>query len=234
MNTNDAAARPDNGAPALLRPRRRTVALGAAWAVPAVALAAPAAHAGVSTCEVQGSIQLAPNTTLNVRAICGAQSQWLHPGTIYENYATSSLPPYLEICNCQNENAYYRWRETDTLDDFQIEVDGVHIDQFSPAAGWRAPFYLEGFGGAGGCKRFNLTYRTSKSRSKDSKTNVTISFTLQKATSMAGPWTDLVTISRAGWIQRNPGASGVDFDECDAGGSPMRSGSATAPDGVGD
>ena len=112
-------------------------------------------------------------------------------------------------------------------------MDGVHIDQNSPAAGWRSPFFLAGFGGAGGCKRFNLTYRTSESRSKDSKTNLTISFTLQKSASINGPWTDIVAISRSGWIQRNAGASGVDFDTCSAGGSQARTGAVTAA-GTGD
>ena len=224
MKSNDAVARPEGAVPTLPHVRRRTVALGMAWSVPTVAFAAPAAHAGVSTCEVYGSIQLAPNTTMNVRAICEDQSQWLNPGTIYQNYATSSLPPYLEICNCQDEPGWYRWRETDTLDEFQIEVDGVHIDQNSPAAGWRSPIYLEGFGAAGGCKRFQLTYRTSKARSKTDKTDVTIYFTLQKGPSASGPWTDVVQLSRSGWIRRNDGSgpSNVDFDSCSGGGSMSR------------
>ncbi|GAA2127235.1 hypothetical protein [Nocardioides bigeumensis] len=228
MHTNDTVARPEGATPTLPHVRRRTVALGAAWSVPAVAMTAPAAHAGVSTCTVEGSIQLAPNITMNVRAICDAQSQWLNPGTIYQNYATSSLPPYLEICNCQNADAWYRWRETDSLSEFQIEVDGVHIDQNSPAAGWRNPVFLKGFGSTGGCQRFNLTYRTSKARSKSDKSDVTLYFTLQTGPSASGPWTDVVQISRSGWIRRNDGSgpANVNFDSCSGGGSKSMAASA--------
>lgn len=231
-HATNAAARPEAlDSTKTLMPRRRTVALGAAWAVPTVALAAPAAVAGVSTCQVQGSIQLAPNQTMSYRAICSEQSQWLKPGTIKQDYGTGQLPPYLEICNCQNQDAWYRWRETDTLSEFQIEVDGVHVDQNSSAEGWRSSFFLPGFGQTGGCKRFNLSYRTSAARGT-SNTNFSITFTLQSAPSANGPWSNVTTISRNVSVKRNSDSRNVDFRRCSNGGS--RNGAPASAATVGD
>lgn len=214
---------------------RRTIAKGAAWSVPVVALTAPAAVAGVSLCQVHGSIQVGPKVTTNVRAICTAQSQWLHPGTIFQNYATGQLPQYLEICNCQNKDAWYRWREVDDVSEFQIEVDGVHVDQNSSAAGWRNSFFLPGFGESGGCKRFALTYRTSVARSTSS-INVPIDFTLQTGPSANGPWTTLATIHVDGTLTRNSGQGqqNVNFSSCSAGGSQNRAVTARSAGGKGD
>ncbi|MBK6441239.1 MAG: hypothetical protein IPF90_03625 [Actinomycetales bacterium] len=50
-------------------PTRRAVVAGAAWAVPLVAVGAPAAMAGVSKCLVTGSIQVGPNVPTTIRAI---------------------------------------------------------------------------------------------------------------------------------------------------------------------
>lgn len=203
--------------------RRRTVAAGMLWSAPVVVAAAPAAQAGLSLCQVFGSVQVGPNVTTTIRAICTAQSQWLHPGTIYANYATGSLPAYLQICNCQNADAWYRWRETDTLEEFQIEVDGVHIDQNSPAAGWRTPFFLPGFGDTGGCKQFALTYRTSVSRPRNA-TSVSITFTLETGPTQNGPWTHVTSRTVSGSLRRNSGSgpANVDFNSCSGGGSPNR------------
>ncbi len=83
---------------------------------------------------------------------------------IRNNYGLVWLPPYIEICNCTSDPAWYRFRETDTLDNFQIEVNGQHNDQNGPGAGYRDPFKLAAVGDAGGCQRFSLTYRTSDPR----------------------------------------------------------------------
>ena len=195
---------------------------GAAWAVPLVAVGAPAAMAGVSKCQVTGSIQVGPNVPTTIRAICTSQSQWLHPGTIKADYASGSLPAYLEICNCQNADSWYRWRETDTVDNFQIEVDGVHVDQNSSAAGWRASFFLPGFGDTGGCKRFALSYRTSVARAVSPATTVSITFQLQSGPTSTGPWTTVTTITVSGTFQRinTPANAAVAFSSCSGGGTP--------------
>ena len=213
-------------------PTRRVV-VGAAWAVPLVAVGAPAAMAGVSQCLVTGSIQAAPNVPTTIRAICTSQSQWLHPGTIKADYASGSLPSYLEICNCQNSDSWFHWRETDTVSNFQIEVDGVHVDQNSSADGWRASFFLPGFGETGGCKRFGLTYRTSVARSVSPPTAISITFELESGPSSTGPWTDVATIPVNGTFQRidTPANEDVNFNSCSGGGTqnaaPLRlSGSA--------
>ena len=224
MRNSDEFARPGGAVDTItgLRPSRRTVALGAAWSVPAVALAAPAAHAGISTCTVSGSIQVGPNiANTGFRAICSAQSQELQPATIHAGYGVGDLPQYLEICNCQNEPAWYRWREVDSLDSFQIEVDGVHVDQNSSQAGWRAAFYLPGFGEAGGCKRFNLGYRTSVSRTTTFR-DFTIDFTLQRGTSQNGPWTTVATVTRAVRVRRTTNDA-VNFNSCSSQGLAARS-----------
>lgn len=215
---------------------RRNVVKGAAWSVPLMAVGAPAAHAGISQCTVKGSIQVGPKGYVDVRAVCSSQSQTLNPTTIYAKYGRAYLPSYLEICNCENTNQYYRWRETDELSNFQIEVDGLHNDQNGPGQGWRPSFQLPKYGDEGGCKRFNLTYRTSASRPYSSNQNsvpsngasVNIQFVLQKGTSDTGPWTDVTTINVTGgstwrtlpdvrvwdrrWVWRDP----IDFSKCSA------------------
>jgi hypothetical protein len=207
---------------------RRTVVAGALWTTPVVVAAAPPAQAGLSLCTVRGSVQVGPNVTTTVRAICTSQSQWLNPGTIYANYATGQLPAYLQICNCQNADAWYRWRETDDLSLFQIEVDGVHIDQNSSAAGWRSSFFLPGFGSTGGCKQFALTYRTATDR-PTTQTPVSITFTLETGPSATGPWTQVATQTVSGWIARNPGTGpqNVNFGQCAPG--SMTAGRMMAP-----
>ncbi|MBK6441237.1 MAG: hypothetical protein IPF90_03615 [Actinomycetales bacterium] len=171
---------------------------------------------------------------------CTSQSQWLRPGTIKADYASGSLPAYLEICNCQNADSWYRWQETDDVSNFQIEVDGVHIDQNSSALGWRASFFLPGFGETGGCKRFALTYRTSVAR-PTTPTTVPITFQLQRGPSATGPWTNVTTIGVSGTFQRinTPANAAVDFSVCSGGGTPnaapaggsASARSAAAPDG---
>lgn len=210
--------------PPATRPTRRAVVAGAAWAVPLVVVGAPAALAGVSKCQVTGSIQVGPNVPTQIRAICTDQSQWLHPGTIKADYASGSLPAYLEICNCQNAGSWYRWQETDDVSNFQIEVDGVHVDQNSSAAGWRASFLLPGFGETGGCKRFALTYRTSIERDRNPATPVSITFTLEKGPSATGPWTQVTQLTVNGSFQRNSGSANanVNFNSCSAGGTQNR------------
>jgi hypothetical protein len=196
--------------------------------VPLIAVAAPAAHAGLSQCTVRGSIQVGPNQAVPVRAICTAQAEWLHPGTLNATYATGSLPTYLEICNCQNADAYYRWRETDTLSYFEIEVDGVHVDQNSSAAGWRASFFLPGFGNTGGCKRFALTYRTAVARDTTA-IPVSITFELQTGPTATGPWTTVTgtPITVSGTVAHVAGQT-ANFGTCSAGGTQVAPSGAAA------
>lgn len=225
----DPATQSTESRTATLRRRGLLAAGASAWIAPSMMLAAPAAHAGISQCTVSGSIQAGPIVINTMRAICTAQSQWLHPGTLLADYGVALLPAYLEICNCQQQAAWYRWRETDTLSEFQIEVDGVHVDQNSSAAGWRSSFWLPSFGNAGGCKRFALTYRTSVPRPTTS-TDVTITFELQRSTSSAtGPWTNVTTISVSGSIRRTTSAT-VNFDSCSAGGTQARTTSSSGGD----
>lgn len=209
---------------------RRTVVKGAAWSVPIMAVGAPAAHAGVSQCEVEGSIQVGPMEFVDVRAVCRGQSQTINPTTIYANYGRAYLPTYLEICNCENTDQWYRWQETDDRSSFQIEVDGVHNDQNGPGQGWRPSFQLPKYGDVGGCKRFNLTYRTSASRPYSSNQSsvpgnaqsVDIDFVLEKGPSATGPWTPVTSINVTGGATwRTVGSGGwwgdpVDFGDCDS------------------
>jgi len=165
-----------------------------------------------------------------VRAICTQQSQWLHPGTLNATYASGQLPTYLEICNCQNADSWYRWQETDTLELFEIEVDGVHVDQNGAGQGWRAAFFLPGFGATGGCKRFALTYRTATARS-DTATPVTITFTLQSGPSSNGPWTTVAgtPITVNGTVQHVAGQT-ANFTSCSAGGTQLAPNGGAAAD----
>ena len=202
----------------------------AGWALPVAAVAAPVAYAGASMCTVVGSIQIGPTITVPIRAICTAQSQWMNPGTLQANFGEGRLPGSIQICNCGVAPTWYRWQETDTLSEFQIEVDGAHVDQNSAAAGWRAPFQL-GFSGVGECKSFALTYRTSVDR-PTTWTSVTIDFRLQSASSAAGPWSDVTgfggaTASTTGQIRRTFTGT-VNFNSCSAGGSPNRVGVRSA------
>lgn len=213
------------------RQTRRNVVKGAAWSVPLMAVGAPAAHAGISQCQVKGSIQVGPKEFVDVRAVCRSQSQTINPTTINANYGRAYLPRYLEICNCENTNQWYRWQETDDRSSFQIEVDGLHNDQNGPGEGWRPSFQLPKYGDVGGCKRFNLTYRTSETRPYSSSQNsvpseaqsVNIKFVLEKGPSSTGPWTPVTTINVGGgavwrtireWSPWNGWVDPINFGSC--------------------
>jgi hypothetical protein len=218
-----------------MQPRvtRRTVARGAVWTAPivAVASAAPAYATSPVTCGVTGGITVGPNVTTNYRAICTAQSQWLHPGTIKAIYGNGQLPQYIDLCTCDAISGWYRWRETDTLDNFQIEVDGVHVDQNGPNQGYRPAVFLDLTAPGGACKRFALTYRTSVERSKTNTQNFSITWTLQRSTgNSSGPWQDVQTFTRAVSIIRTVGTTNddqTDFNVCSGGGSQNRGESTT-------
>lgn len=201
---------------------RRNLVKGAAWSVPLMAVGAPAAHAGISQCEVTGSIQVGPKEFVDVRAICEEDSQELEPETIMANYGRGYLPRYLEICNCTNSDKWYRWQELDTLSSFQIEVDGVHNDQNGPGQGWRPSFQLPAYSDTGGCKKFNLTYRTSRNRPYSSLVNslppsndrdaVNISFVLESGPSSTGPWTHETSLTITGGATWRIVQNRIDFD----------------------
>ena len=216
----------------LLRPpSRRTVAKGIAWATPTILVASqPAAWAGVSQCSVGYSVSFGPTADSTIRAVCYQQSQQSRPKSILEDYGVASMPTYLEICNCQNEPAYYRWRETDTMANFQIEVDGVHVDENSSASGYRAPFLLDSFGTTGGCKRYSLGYRTSH-RLSTAAENLTIRITLQRSTSGTadGPWTDVNSLAIPGTVRRTT-ETPVEFRRCPSAAFKTNSRSATGQD----
>lgn len=183
---------------------RRTVAKGTAWAVPAVvaAGAAPAFAASPDQCGVTAGIVLAPNSRLGFRAICRTQSQDLRPTTIYTRYGEGDLPAKITICTCDGISGWYRWRETDTISEFQIEVDGDHVDQNSSAAGYRNPIYLDINDPAGACREFALTYRTSVARGTGWVTG-SIRFELQLSTvGQNGPWTTVEVFNRNIQIRR--------------------------------
>lgn len=213
---------------------RRTIVKGAAWSVPAVLVGAPAAHAGISQCTVTGSLQIAQNAIVPVDAVCVGDSQSGAPNVprIRFGYGRAFLPPYIEICNCTTDVAWYRFREVDTLDSFQIEVDGRHNDQNSSTAGYRPPFKLNPVGAEGGCQRFQLTYRTSRSRPlytgsgvpSSSYHDVQITIRLQRnpSTSSTAPsqnapgWTDVSggVFTVTGRVWRT--TSDVNFNSCRA------------------
>ncbi len=220
--TTFPSASPDSGRP-LVAPgspvSRRTLVRGAAWTVPVAVATAPAARAGISQCSVGSSITVGPLETLTFRAICTAdqtQSLAVNAPAIYTDYGTARLPSYLEICNCQNAAAWYRWQEQDTVSNFQIEVDGVHIDQNGPLQGWRPAFFLAGFGQTGGCQRFGLAYRTSVPRGT-TPIPITLNFQLETGPTSTGPWTPLATPSVAGTVARKPNngtRENVSFNSC--------------------
>ena len=172
--------------------RRRTLVSGAAWSAPIIVMGTPAAMAGVSQCTVDdGSLTLGPNVINNLRAVCSSQSQ-LPTGatTIVQNYGKVYGPAYLEICNCTTTTKWYRWRETDSLSNFQIEIDGVHNDQNSNTQGYRPAIKLNPVNSVqGACQRFTITYRTSTARpysanttsvpGTGSRADFTIAFVLQ-------------------------------------------------------
>lgn len=153
----------------------------------------PAAMAGISQCTVDdGSLTLGPKVINNLRAVCSSQSQ-LPTGatTIVQNYGKVYGPAYLEICNCTTTTKWYRWRETDSLSNFQIEIDGAHNDQNSSTQGYRPAIKLQPVNSVeGACQRFTITYRTSASRpfsanttsvpsNSGSRADFTIDFVLQ-------------------------------------------------------
>jgi hypothetical protein len=202
------------------------------WTAPivGVAVAAPAFATSPATCGVTGGITVGPNVTTNYRAICEAQSQWVHPGTIKAVYGNGQLPQYIDLCTCDAISGWYRWRETDTLDNFQIEVDGIHSDQNGPNQGYRPPVLLN-LASGGACKRFVLTYRTSAYRSKTDAQNFSITWTLQRSTGDAsGPWVQVQTFTRNVSIIRTVGTNNDDltnFDVCSGGGTQTRSAPTT-------
>jgi hypothetical protein len=207
---------------------RRTVTRGVAWSAPLAAISVAAPAYAASQCGVLGGITIGPNVTTSYRAICEAQSQWVNPGTIKAVYGTGQLPQYLDICTCDGLSGWYRWRETDTLSNFQIEVDGLHSDQNGPNQGYRPAIFLDLNSPTGACKRFALTYRTSAERSKTNATNFSITWTLQRSTSgtQNGPWTQVETFTRSVSIIRTTGTDGDDqtnFGQCTGGGSQARS-----------
>lgn len=224
---------------------RRTIVKGAAWSVPAVLVAAPAAHAGISQCQVTGSLQIATNAILPLDAVCTTYSQSGDLGVprVRSGYGKVFLPPFIEICNCTADPAWYRFREVDTLDNFQIEVDGRHNDQNSSTAGYRPPFKLKPVGESGGCQRFALTYRTSRPRplytgsgvpsSSSNYHDVQITIRLQRnpSTSTTPPgqnasgWSDVpggvFVVNGRVWRSTSPE---VDFGRCQS--QPATSGAA--------
>lgn len=145
---------------------RRTLVKGTAWSAPLILTGAPAAHAGISQCTVLNSIQINANQVTNLDAVCqgNSQSPNLNVPRIRVGYGKVWLPTVIEICNCTTDPAWYRFRETDSLSNFQIEVAGRHNDQNSTTAGYRPAFKLNPVGQAGGCQQFPLTYRTSVPR----------------------------------------------------------------------
>lgn len=124
---------------------------------------------------MEGSLQIGPKLIVPVDAVCSRNSQLpnLNVERIRVNYGKAYLPAQIEICNCENDDAWYRFRETDDLSNFQIEVDGRHNDQNSPTTGYRPAFKLNQFGEEGGCQVFKLTYRTSASRPYSDSTSST-------------------------------------------------------------
>jgi hypothetical protein len=191
--------------------------VGSAWAAPLIVVGAPAAHAGISQCKIDntGVIVLGPNELRDVDAVCAANSQLpdLNVPRIRTQYGYAFLPAYIEICNCTTQSAWYRFRETDTLSEFQIEVDGRHNDQNATTAGYRPAFKLAPITtDAGSCQRFPVTYRTSATRPFSSGSTVptapgtfhSISFTttlqINPSTSASPP-----AANDPGWV--NSGAS---------------------------
>jgi len=179
---------------------RRHVVRGAAWTVPVIVAVAPVPAFAVSRCGVTGGITVGPNVTTSYRAVCSSQSQQASPPTITTVYGTGQLPQFLQLCTCDSIKGWYRWRETDTLSNFQIEVDGVHVDQDGPNAGYRPPVYLDvNAQGLGECKTFPLTYRTSAQRSRTQTTSFQITWTLQRSTAGYGPGTSQATVAAGAW-----------------------------------
>jgi len=213
--------------------RRRTLVAGAAWSVPLVAVGATPAFAGVSQCTVTEGLTLGPSTIVPVDAVCRryAESGDLGVPRIRVGYGRAYLPEYIEICNCTHDPAWYRWRETDGLSNFQIEVDGRHNDQNSSTAGYRPAFKLNPFDQAGACQRFVLTYRTSARRpsytgsgvptDRDDYDSVDITFVLQRNPRTAQPgqndpgWETVKTLQLDdGKVWRTTGR--INFDNCDS------------------
>lgn len=165
-----------------------------------IIIGAPAAHAGISQCTIStpGIIGLGPMGVRNVDAVCSSKSQLgdLNVPRIRTNYGYAYLPEYIEICNCETQSAWFRFRETDTLNDFQIEVEGRHNDQNAASAGYRPPFKLAPIAAdTGGCQRFSVTYRTSASRPFHSGASVPVASS------------EFDAISFTTTLQRNPSTS---------------------------
>lgn len=200
---------------------RRTLVRGAAWTVPVISVAAAVPAFAASRCSVNGGITVGPNVTTNYRAICSSQAQQTTPTTIKQVYGNGELPQYIDICTCDQITGWYRWRETDTLSSFQIEVDGLHVDQNGPNQGYRPAVFLDvSPDGTGGCKRFALSYRTSAERSRSTRRNFSITWTLERSTGgQTGPWVQVDQFSRQVSIIRTTGTDsndGTDFGQCSA------------------
>ncbi|PKH37908.1 hypothetical protein SAMN05192575_101981 [Nocardioides alpinus] len=198
---------------------RRTLVRGAAWAVPVISVAATVPAFAASRCSVNGGITVGPNTTTGYRAICSSQAQQSTPTTIKQVYGNGELPQYIDICTCDQITGWYRWRETDTLSGFQIEVDGLHVDQFGANQGYRPAVFLDvNPDGTGGCKRFALSYRTSTERSRTNRQNFSITWTLERSTGgQDGPWVQVDQFTRQVSIIRTTGTNnndGTDFNQC--------------------
>jgi hypothetical protein len=187
---------------------------------------------------VTGSIQMGPNVFTVVDAVCRANAQSPDPDVprIRTNYGRAYVPVYIEICNCTVDSAWYRFREVDTLGNFQIEVAGRHNDQNGSGAGYRPGFKLSPVGESGGCQRFPLTYRTSQSRPFSTSLNgvpgsavgISMTVTLQRHASPGGSapsqndpgWTTVsaFTVTGSVWRTVRVGASNsadpVNFGSC--------------------
>lgn len=198
---------------------RRTVVRGIAWTTPVIAASTTAPAFAASRCAVAGGITVGPNVTTSYRAICSSQSQQTNPTTIKQVYGTGQLPQYIDICTCDQITGWYRWRETDTLSNFQIEVDGLHADQNGPSQGYRPAVFLDiNDPVLGACRRFALTYRTSAERSRTQTTNFSITWTLERSLGgQNGPWQEVDQFTRSVSIIRTTGTSSDDetnFNQC--------------------
>lgn len=194
---------------------RRTVVRGIAWTTPVIAASTAAPAFAASRCAVAGGITVGPNVTTSYRAICSSQSQQTNPTTIKQVYGTGQLPQYIDICTCDQITGWYRWRETDTLSNFQIEVDGLHADQNGPSRGYRPAVFLDIKDPVlGACRRFALTYRTSAQRSRTQNTNFSITWTLERSLGgKNGPWQEVDQFTRKVSVIRTTDDS-VNFSQC--------------------
>lgn len=220
------------------RPSRRTLVKGAAWSVPVMAVAAAPAYAGVSLCTVNdGAIQIDGFTRSTLTAVCTSNSQSgdLYVPRIHNNYGYVYGPTSITICNCKTDARWFRFRETDTLSNFQIEVDGRHNDQNSSTAGYRPAFRLAPVNSdTGSCQVFPLTYRTSATRPYYNTTtapngadsaNMLVELQVNNSTSSTPPttgWTTLQTFNVQNMRVWRTTSTNVNFERCRNQGSGSR------------